>query len=428
MKVVSFMWRDVIEFTDKCKNGKLLQRSNKFALYLIDISKFKIYNYKFGYQKGDKLLEEISDNLQEYLKDICEVKRISGDKFVSLFPFNERKEFKAIAESIVKFFDSYSIKYHTGFKIGMNMGIALYPYDSNNIQNVLSCAEVALSFSKRSEKNSYEIFDYKSSEKLFRDEKMLHEISHAIENSEFELYYQPQVDTDQMGIYGLEALLRWRHPQKGMLGPNYFINMIEKNGMINSIGRFVITEALSELKRFNDMGYDKLSMSINIAESQLWEASFVGFVEEVIRSKNVNPRYIIFEVVERTVLSDKVLRVLSELRTLGIRIYIDDFGTMYSSLNYLYNIPLDGIKLDKSFVDKMYNSKRDLMITKNIINLAKDLEIDIIAEGVEHKEQLNCLSSMNCSKIQGFIFSKPVNSRNVLNFFDNFKMELSYKK
>ncbi|AAK80960.1 diguanylate cyclase (GGDEF)-like protein [Clostridium acetobutylicum] len=416
------MWRDIINFTEKCKKDKLLLSDNKFALYLIDISKFRVYNYKYGYENGDRLLREISINLKNNLEDSCQATRIRGDKFVVLFPFKERREFKIMAQSIVEFFHSYAIKYHTSFRVDINMGVSLYPYNGDNVESVLSCAEVALSIAKNSEKSCYEVFDYKSCEKLFKDERILHDISHALQNKEFELYYQPQVDTNNKDIYGLEALLRWRHPQKGILGPNYFIAMVERNGMINSIGKFVIKEALAELRRFNDMGYEKLSMSINIAESQLCEESFVSFVKETVENEGVNSRNIIFEIIERTALSEKVLCVLNQLRELGIRIYIDDFGTMYSSLNYLYNIPLDGIKLDKSFVDKLYSSNRNLIVTRNIINLARDLDIDIIAEGVEYREQLKCLNSMNCSKIQGFIFSKPVDSNSVMDFFRNFKI------
>lgn len=419
---MSLMWKSITDFTKECKKNNSLLGYDKFALYLIDISNFRVYNYKFGYKNGDILLKKILVSLDDELGTSCQVIKVAGDKFAIVSPFSRKDDINVIIKKIFWFFDFFAHIYNIKFKTDINMGISVYPYDGSDFDGILICSEMALKFAKKQVKNKYKFFDHDLCENLLEKEKIVDEITEAVENNEFELYYQPQVDISVKNVYGVEALLRWRHPKKGIIGPNYFIDIIEKNGMITKVGKFVIEQAFERLKKFNDMGYKNLTMSINISESQLCENSFLKFVEKSIESTKINPQYIIFEIVERTILNDKVISILNGLRDMGIKIYIDDFGTMYSSLNYLYKIPLDGIKLDKSFVDKIYESKRDFIITKNIIGLAEDLNLDVVAEGVEYKEQILCLNDMNCNKIQGFIFSKPVDGNSVTDFFNKFKM------
>ncbi|PJI08985.1 MULTISPECIES: putative bifunctional diguanylate cyclase/phosphodiesterase [Clostridium] len=416
------MWKSITDFTKEYKRNNSLLGYDKFAVYLIDISNFRVYNYKFGYKNGDILLRKILVSLDDELGDSCQVIKMDGDKFAVVSPFSQKDDIIATIKKIFWFFDFFTHIYNIKFKTDINMGISMYPHDGSDFDGILICSEMALKFAKMEEKTNYKFFDHDICDKLLKSEKIIDEITEAVENNEFELYYQPQVDINIKNVYGVEALLRWRHPKKGIIGPNYFIDVIEKNGMITRVGKFVIKQAFERLKKFNDMGYKNLSMSINISESQLCENSFLEFVEKAISSTEIDPQYVIFEIVERSILNDKVINILNGLRDIGIKIYIDDFGTMYSSLNYLYSIPLDGIKLDKSFIDKIYESKRDFIITKNIINLAEDLNLDVVAEGVEYKEQISCLNNMNCNKIQGFIFSKPVDENSVTDFFVKFKM------
>jgi diguanylate cyclase len=192
--------------------------------------------------------------------------------------------------------------------------------------------------------------------------------------------------------------------------------------MINKIGRFVFFEACKEIKKWHDLGYYNLSISINVSAKQLEDSSFLIFVYDVLKKIDIDPKYINIEITERVLVSptNNILNMLMAFRSKGIKIFIDDFGTKYSSLNYLYCFPIDGIKIDKSFIDNIHNSDKEFIIIKNIIRLAHELEIQVVAEGVEKKEQLECLKNINCNKIQGFFFGKPVNSNEFINYLKVF--------
>jgi EAL domain-containing protein (putative c-di-GMP-specific phosphodiesterase class I) len=213
-----------------------------------------------------------------------------------------------------------------------------------------------------------------------------------------------------MKVYGMEALIRWDSPKLGMVSPAQFIRVLEKSRMINEVGRFVFNEACRSIMRFQKLGYSNLSMSINVSQVQLEDTNFLSNIDEALEKTGVNPELISIEITERIIMSptENIMNILKELRSRGIKIYIDDFGTEYSSLNYLYKLPIDGIKVDKSFIDRVDCSEKELIILKNIINIARELNIDLVAEGVEKKEQLDRLLQINCPKIQGYFFGKPV--------------------
>ena len=243
---------------------------------------------------------------------------------------------------------------------------------------------------------------------------------HALKNNEFVLYYQPQIDISTMKTYGVEALIRWNHPKKGILSPVHFIDIAEQNGMINEIGKFVIYKACSEIKKCHDLGYPDLYMSINICPRQLEDIFFITFLQTTLKKIHISPEYLIFEITEGQYLNhdEHTLDNISKLKDIGIKIYIDDFGMKYSSLSWLRQFSINGIKIDKSFIDEIHSSRKDFIITESIVNLANALNIEVIAEGVEKKEQLDCLRKMNCNKIQGFIFSKPVSMDKLISTLD----------
>lgn len=400
------------------------KKDDKFAVCLLDISNFKFYNYRFGYEYGDAVLTTVFYKVQQAIRDIGKVYRFGGNTLLILLKdIISENEVENVVKGILKIFD-YPIDIgKEQIRISTNIGIAIYPHDSTNIEAILKYAEMALTYSKKCHNDKYKFFEQTMHHETIERGKVEGELINAIYNNEFILYYQPQVDINTMKVFGTEALLRWRHPKKGILAPSYFIDIVEQNGMINEIGKFVFHQACKELKRWHKLGFCNLCMSINVSETQFGDASFLSFIDEVLEKTQVEAKYINVEITERILInpSKSILNTLSALRNKGMKILIDDFGTKYSSLNYLYCFPIDGIKIDKSFIDRIESSEKELIITKNIVKLAHELNIEIIAEGVEQKEQLQMLKKINCEKIQGFIFGKPVAADEFINFLNKFK-------
>lgn len=402
---------------------KHIKKKDKAVVCLLNISNFKLYNYKFGYEYGDKILEAVFNKVKKNIKNMGYIYRCGCD--ILIFLFNEityKSDVITIIDGILNIFNNPIRVGEEKLKIVINMGICIYPDDSIEIDNILKYAEIALSCSKKNYIDKYKFFKYGMYEDIMSRGKIEADIVNAIYNDEFILYYQPQVDVKTMKVYGMEALLRWNHPERGIIPPIYFIDIVEQNGMINEIGKLVFEKACSQLKIWNELGYDNLSMSVNISEKQLEENSFLTFIENILKKTQVNPKYINIEITERILMNstENILNILSALRQKGMKIFIDDFGTKYSSLNYLYRFHVDGIKIDKSFIDKIQYSEKEYIITKNIVNLAQELNIDVVAEGVEESAQLKKLGIINCTKIQGFIFQKPVVANEFIDFVNKF--------
>lgn len=258
---------------------------------------------------------------------------------------------------------------------------------------------------------------------MLNENVTFYDLKEAFKNKEFILYYQPQINIKKMKVCGVEALLRWKSKKFGAVLPPYFINTLEKTEKIKEIGRFVFEEACKELNMLKNLGYSNLNMAVNISGKQLEDESFLNFVESVVKDKKVRTDYLSFELTERILISPTkpVVQSFNGIRNLGIKIYIDDYGIKNSSLDYLRQFAFDGIKIDKSFVSGITNSKKELIIAKNIVDLANELGIDSIAEGVEKEEQAKCLRSLGCKKVQGFFFARPMDSKNLLEFLKNFE-------
>jgi EAL domain-containing protein (putative c-di-GMP-specific phosphodiesterase class I) len=234
----------------------------------------------------------------------------------------------------------------------------------------------------------------------------------AVENEQFTLYYQPKINIINGSVEGMEALIRWNHPVDGMILPNEFIYIAEQTGIIVDIGYYVITEACKQIKKWHEKGYPMLKMAVNLSIKQLIQVDFIEKVEMILKNTEVMPEWLEFEITESLVMKnyDDAISKINELKNLGITIALDDFGTGYSSLNYLSSLPIDSIKLDKTFVDKIIKEEKNQTIIQAFIRLAHSIELNIVAEGVETEEQLHLLKQFNCDVVQGYIFSKPLNS------------------
>jgi diguanylate cyclase (GGDEF)-like protein len=396
----------------------------KMSLIVVDVDKFKTIDNIYGSELGDSLLKKVAETLQIQLKENDILSSLDRDKFAILVTdFKEVDDIESRVEKFLKMFDKIIEIDNKKLYITVSIGISFYFKNIKDAGEMLKMSDIALLNSKKSGKNSYSIYSESMNNNLADRVKIEIELKEAIAKKEFVLYYQPQIDTNISQIYGVEALLRWNHPQRGIISPGYFIDIAEQNGMINEIGKLVLYEACSQFKELDSLGYGNIHMSVNISENQLEDDSFLKFVEHVLDKTEVTPNCLCFEITERILMNPakKVLDTLFKFKDMGIKIFVDDFGIKYSSLSYLTYLPLDGIKIDKSFIDEIESSSKALIILKNIVNLAHELNLEIVAEGVETKGQLGYLKNIACSKIQGFIFSRPLS-------FDKLAEKLKYEQ
>lgn len=394
------------------------KEKNKFHIFILDIQKFRYYNYVYGYDYGDLIINSFFESINNRLKYGSEIYRFSADKIILLI----EDEAKENTINILKEFDGKLSINNDEIKIEIKAGISTYPDDSDKPDIVLKYSEIALNYAKQQTREKYKIFKENMYKHVIKTKEAIDSIEKAVDRKEFIVYYQPLIDNKLNIVYGMEALIRWDKKELGILSPAYFIDILENTGMIVEVGKFVFREACKKLKQCEEIGHEDLSISINVAEIQFEEKDFLSFIEKTIKDTNVNPKKIIIEITERILMSQSecVIETIQKIREKGIKIYIDDFGTKYSSLNYLFRFPIDGIKIDKSFIDKINESKKELTIVKNIVNLAEEIGIEVVAEGVEEKRQLEALIDINCNKIQGYIFSKPIDSNEIIKYLNKF--------
>ncbi|QED49657.1 EAL domain-containing protein [Cytobacillus dafuensis] len=380
------------------------------ALLYIDLDRFKIINDNFSHSCGDILLKKVSKRLSSCLGEKDILARMGGDEFIFLLKdFDDPEYVTKKAEEVLNLFhDSFYIgsdELHTTASIG----IAIYPDYPITMEKLLIYADNAMYQAKELGKNRYSVYTPELLVDMVYEYRLEADLRKALENDEFVLHYQPQIQPQTGEIVGLEALIRWQHPSLGLLPPGKFIKLAEENGLITQIGKWVIYEACSQNKKWQDAGMAPIKVSVNLSTQQFLTKDLITFMKDTIERTALDPQYIVVEITEYMAMEyEYSLNVLKQLKAIGIGISIDDFGTGYSSLNYLKNFPIDYIKIDKSFVDEIMIDHNNAFIVKAIITLAHNLQMQVIAEGVETKEQLDFLINQQCDLIQGYFFSKPL--------------------
>lgn len=386
------------------------------ALLFIDLDNFKTLNDTAGHHYGDLLLKQVADRLTTLIRQTDTVARFGGDEFVimlsNLDPDREQAIFQ-VEEITQKIVDQLNRPYSfTGFehRITVSVGITLFSdSDHSGIDQLLQRADLAMYQAKSNGRNLVCFFDPQMQAAVNIRAELESDLHQAIKHRQFELYYQPQVN--QHGrILGVEALIRWHHPAKGLISPLDFIPVAEETGQIQTIGLWVIEQACLQLKHWQQKIDSSFSISVNVSSKQYQNNNFVGDVVSIIEALDVNPKQLKMELTE-SVLSenvDTIIEKMWQLKELGIGFALDDFGTGYSSLSYLKKLPLDHLKIDKSFVQDLTNNASDAAIAKTIVGLSQSLNIDVIAEGVETEAQLQQLVSYGCHIYQGYLFSRPV--------------------
>jgi len=380
------------------------------ALFYIDIDNFKSINDTLGHSFGDIFLIKVAEKLSSFVSNDTQVARFGGDEFIILLPdISSIDEVANFADRLIKGFrGSWHINGHDLFPT-ISVGVTIYPKDGDDIGELLKNADMAMYKAKEMGKNNYQFYEPSILERITERLEMEKSLHHAIINDEFILDYQPQFDIKKNKIVGLEALIRWLHPTKGLIPPSTFISLAEETGLINDIGRWVIETACRDVKALHNKGFEGLTISINISSVQLQKEGFVDMVKDILERTGLEPQYLELEITESVMINnfDVNNSILSNLKELGIKISLDDFGTGYSSLNYIKRMPLSTLKIDKSFIDDIENDPTQKCIIETIINLAHKIGMDVTAEGVESIEQLKYLKELCCDRIQGFFVSRP---------------------
>ncbi len=385
-------------------------KSAKGAVFFIDLDNFKNINDTMGHDYGDKLLVHLAKQFENLIDEKDTICRLGGDEFIILHPYVKESELEYYAKRFLDLFNKTLNIDNKQMFITASIGVALYPKDGTDTNTILKNADSAMYKAKELGKNRFILFDPQMYLKLERKTCIERILRSAIENNELSINYQPQYDAQKNEIFGFEALLRLNSKELGFVSPLEFISVAEECGYITKISRWVINESCKQTVKWLNRGYKFKSMSINISSVDIQQSDFLESIKDILKSTGINPNIIELEITETVLMQslDSSINILEKLMEMGIRIALDDFGTGYSSLNYLGRIPISTLKIDKSFIDNITSSKKKESMINNIIQMAHSMDLKVVAEGVETKEQLSILKDRDCNYIQGYYFSKPL--------------------
>lgn len=386
---------------------------SRVSLLLIDLDNFKDVNDTFGHDAGDQLLVAVGQRLKQALRDIDTTCRLGGDEFAVLqTDISSRKNAALLAERLLRVFsESFKVASQEIFT-SASIGISISNRDTTSKSDFMKQADLALYRAKSEGRNTYRFFEEDMDTEIKRRMSLAQDLHRAVERDEFFLEYQPQVGLGDRCIVGVEALVRWRHPQLGIVSPTEFIPITESIGMIDEVGDWVLRTACNQSKRWQNSNLPALPISVNISAIQLRDPHFVSKISHILADAELESRYLEIELTETVLLEAKqsVESTLETLHALGIRISLDDFGRGYASLDYLRRYPLSKVKIDQSFIHDMGTNFKNATIVSAVIDLAEKLNLQVIAEGVEPAHQLQCLIDEGCQEVQGFYFSRPVSA------------------
>jgi len=393
-------------------HSQAMRKGNSFALLYLDIDRFKMINDSYGHLVGDELLQTVSRIIGKQLRESDTLGRISGDEFnILLHEVSNDQDASHVAEKIIGRFKDPVIIRGKEISVSLSIGIAIYPQHGESLQELIHNADVAMYHVKSHGKRGCALYDSCMQSFGFIHPSWEGEITKALSENQFELRLQPQEDTASGRLVGAEALIRWQHPEKGLVMPAEFISHAEETGHIVEIGEWVLRESCRILSQhLQQPGLSDVKVSVNISARQLVESNFVSMVRQVLREYGVSPCRVMLEVTENILLQDmeQASVKLKELTELGIRIAIDDFGVGYSSLSYLQSLPLHTLKIDRSFIARINSSQEKHSIVSSVLVMARELGLDVVAEGIETEAQLAYLRDAKCPTVQGFLLGRPM--------------------
>ncbi|MBS3908755.1 MAG: EAL domain-containing protein [Actinobacteria bacterium] len=397
--------RLVLAIANAHRNGHML------AVFFLDLDRFKAINDTLGHTVGDQLLQRVADRLKRCLREGDTIARLGGDEFTLLLPrVDTIDDVTVVAQKVIDVLKP-SFMFEGGeLHVTTSIGIALYPDDGEDVSSLLKNADIALYRAKEQGRNNYQLYAPSMNAKAFERLAMEGNLRKALERQEFTVYYQPQLDLATGEIIGMEALIRWNHPDLGLVYPAEFIPMAEETGLIVPIGEWVLRTACEQNKAWQDAGHAPIRMAVNLSCRQFQQVDLAERVARIVKETGLDPRYLELEITESVLMkdADAAVDTLNKLKKKGIYISIDDFGTGYSSLGYLKRFPIDVLKIDRSFIRELSAGTEDAAIATAIITVAHTLKLKALAEGVETLEQLELLRSLKCDSMQGFLFSRPL--------------------
>lgn len=377
---------------------------------LLDLDNFKTINDTLGHDFGDELLKLIAHRIQTVIRGEDIISRIGGDEFVIMVQdISSPDDLEKIAQNILTELRKDIVLFDQRIKSSVSIGGALYPTDGKDLLTLKRNSDLAMYSAKESGKNQYRLFGKDMTDTSNQRLVVQNDLQSAIEKGELEVFYQPKVDTSSQIVSGCEALVRWHHPQEGFLNPDEFIPFAEENGLIKPLDHYVINNVCQQISKWKEQGLISVPVAVNLSGLHFQNEEILAILERALKESNINSEMLEIELTEAILIDDpdRALNILKKIRAMNIKVSLDDFGTGYSSLSYLRSLPIDIVKLDKSFIDRIAKNPQDLAITQGIVTLAKSLNLGVVAEGVESEEQLSLLKKMECEQVQGYFFSKP---------------------
>ncbi|AKF25973.1 hypothetical protein YH65_05775 [Sulfurovum lithotrophicum] len=387
------------------------RHQESFGVFFIDLDNFKQINDTLGHYMGDEVLKIVAKRLIKCVREEDTLSRLGGDEFTLLVHELATPESAAkVAEKIMDAMKEPIVIDHQTLHVTVSIGISLYPRDAINMHDLLKYADIAMYKAKEEGRNNYQFYSSKMMNIALKKATMEKELRRAIEENELLVYYQPQIDARNRSLVGVEALVRWDHPEKGLVPPDAFIPLAEETGLIKDLDHYVMCQAMSDMVEWQQMGLAPGILSLNLSISQLMKNDFFFKLQKTLLETGFKVKWLTFEITENQVMLNpkRSIKKLTMLNQMGVKISIDDFGTGYSSLAYLKRFPVDKLKIDKSFIHDLPYNAEDCAITNAVIALAESLQLEIIAEGVEQRDQVRYLLEQGCYIIQGYHYSRPL--------------------
>ncbi|WP_188067963.1 EAL domain-containing protein [Brevibacillus brevis] len=394
---------------------KAKQKDEKIGVMFIDLDRFKNINDTLGHSIGDVLLQAVANRLICCLRKEDSVSRLGGDEFAIFLTGVTHREAGEIAQRIITSMSESITLDHIEIFITPSIGISMYPDDGDDIEALLKHADAAMYLAKEQGKNNYQFFSEELHQVLAKKLQLERELRKALDEKQFTLHYQPKIHLQTGQIIGMEALIRWDHPDLGLIPPIQFIPIAEETGLIVPLGEWVMRTACQQTKAWQEAGFTQLAVAVNISLRQFMQNNLIEMITSILEETGLAPQYLELEITESMALNvDYTIRILNRLKALGVSISIDDFGTGYSSLSYLSQFPIDRLKIDQSFLRNL--NPQNQAIIKTIIHMAHNMKIAVIAEGVETHEHVDFLKEQLCNEVQGYFYSKPLPTKEIDSF------------
>ena len=386
---------------------------SKVAIIFFDINRFKQINDTLGHDTGDKLLFLIADRMRKIVSEKIYVYRLGGDEFVVVATIKESLEAKRLGDRVIKILSESFIIDKKEINVTSSLGVSIYPDDSDDITSIVKYADIAMYKSKENGGGYLEIFNEETKKVFTEKYRIEKEISNAIKSDEFIIFYQPKINSITEKITSLEALIRWKNDKLGNVEPSVFIPIAEESNLIASIDRIVLNKTCKKIRELKDRKNIDIQISVNISPKHFVGGDLLIDVEEALNKYNVLSKYLKIEITEGIIIKnlDEAVKVITELNTIGVEVCIDDFGSGFSSFNQLINLSIDELKIDRDFVKGVGSDKKKGMVAGLIVKLAHGLKLDVVAEGVETKDEADCLKAIGCDELQGFLYGKPMGDK-----------------